>query len=155
MNSRGQETRRRQWLRRATGFLGTIGLAAGSVPFARAVDQGGSVIADISAMKPGEQISLAWRKKPIWVLRRDDNMLSELESTAHLLLLRDPASAVATQQPDYAQNVYRSIRPEYLVVIGICTHLGCVPRLHNENDLSIYLSKLDWRIFLPLPWFKV
>jgi ubiquinol-cytochrome c reductase iron-sulfur subunit len=96
-------------------------------PSARARAQGSPVLIGIDNLAPGQQLSVEWRGKPIWVLHRDDNMLDGLDRPDLLTRLLDPGSLTATQQPGYAQNRYRSIRPEYFVAVGLCTHLGCVP----------------------------
>ena len=91
---------------------------------------------DLSQLKPGQQMTVLWRGKPVWVIRRTAAMLADLSRPNPEL--RDPSSLVP-QQPAYAANAYRSIKPEYLVLIGICTHLGCVPRYEpheNERDLA-------------------
>jgi ubiquinol-cytochrome c reductase iron-sulfur subunit len=77
-------------------------------------------------MAPGQQIVLQWQGKPVFVVRRPPEALERMESPGHADKLRDPDS-LTHQQPDYARNQYRSVNPEFLVVIGICTHLGCVP----------------------------
>jgi len=74
-----------------------------------------------------------WRGKPIWVLRRTQQNLEDLSTSSLLEHLRDPDSEVKTQQPEYTRNAFRSIKPEYLVVIAICTHLGCVPTYRPER----------------------
>ncbi len=70
-------------------------------------------------------VTVAWRGKPIWILRRTPEVLNSLKAIS--VLLADPDSKVESQQPPYASNVHRSIKPEFLVVVGLCTHLGCVP----------------------------
>ncbi|MBS0358912.1 MAG: ubiquinol-cytochrome c reductase iron-sulfur subunit [Proteobacteria bacterium] len=123
---------RRQFLVRATSLLAGIGAAFTAIPFIsswwpsqKAKAEGAPVEVDISHLEPGELMTVEWRGKPVWILRRDKTMLSHLEG--HDDRLRDPDSR-AEQQPDYADNPYRSINPEYLVLIGICTHLGCIPK---------------------------
>lgn len=76
-------------------------------------------------MEPGEQAIVEWRGKPVWIIKRTKDMLKDIDH--HDAELRDPESLV-DQQPEYAKNKYRSINPEYLVLIGICTHLGCSPK---------------------------
>ena len=105
--------------------------AASAVPFVasltpsdRARAAGAPVQADVSKLAVGSMMTVEWRGKPVWILRRTPEMLAALE--AHEKRLADPASD-EPQQPDYATNRHRSISPEYLVVIGICTHLGCSP----------------------------
>jgi len=122
---------RRCFLRRATTAVGGIGLAVSSVPFlsywlpsADVEASGGPIEVDISKMQPTEQLTVVWRGKPIWVIRRTQAMLDTLPSLNHLL--RDPFS-LEDQQPPYAKNMDRSIKPEFFIAIGICTHLGCIP----------------------------
>ena len=124
---------RRKWLI-ATTAGGGVGGAAALYPFVnsfepseRAKAAGAAVEVDISGMKPDEMITVEWRGKPVWVIRRTPEQVSELAKLDGELAdpnsLRDPA----VYTPKYAQNGYRSIKPEYLVVVGICTHLGCSP----------------------------
>lgn len=115
----------------ATSGAGVVAAAATAVPFVasltpseRARAAGAPVEADVSALQPGDMMTVEWRGKPVWILRRTPDMLDGLEPIEAKLV--DPASEVP-QQPDYAANRHRSINPEYLVVIGICTHLGCSP----------------------------
>jgi ubiquinol-cytochrome c reductase iron-sulfur subunit len=79
---------------------------------------------DVGALKPGEKITVQWQGKPVWIVRRDQESIEALASLGDEL--RDPESQVE-QQPPYARNEYRSRKPEFLVVIGLCTHLGCSP----------------------------
>jgi ubiquinol-cytochrome c reductase iron-sulfur subunit len=122
---------RRRFLLTATTVMGGVGLAAASVPFisawlpsAQAEAAGAPVEVDLRPIEPGQQLTVEWRGKPVWIIRRTQEMLTRLQE--HAERLRDPASDV-DQQPDYAKNIYRSIKPEYLVLVGICTHLGCAP----------------------------
>ena len=115
----------------ATSSAGAVAAAATAVPFIasltpseRARAAGAPVEADVCKLAPGEMMTVEWRGKPVWIVRRTPEMVAGLE--AHEDRLADPASGEA-QQPDYAANRHRSINPEYLVVIGICTHLGCSP----------------------------
>ena len=94
------------------------------MPSAKAQAAGASVQVDLSKLAPGQQVTVAWRGKPVWIIRRTLDMLKHLDDDR--ALLRDPDSLVA-QQPTYAENKYRAIKPEYLVLVGICTHLGCSP----------------------------
>jgi ubiquinol-cytochrome c reductase iron-sulfur subunit len=93
-------------------------------PSARARAAGAPVRADISRLEPGQMIRVKWRGKPVWLVRRTDKMLEVLPTLDPQL--RDPESQ-ESEQPAYAQNEYRSIKPEVLVTVGICTHLGCSP----------------------------
>ena len=96
-------------------------------PSARARAVGGTIQFNLSTVKQGEQVTLLWRGKPVWVLHRTKEMLLRLQHDHWLKQLRDPDSTVETQQPVYAKNPTRSLRPEFLVVVAVCTHLGCVP----------------------------
>jgi ubiquinol-cytochrome c reductase iron-sulfur subunit len=123
-------SQRRRLLIATTG-VGAVAAAATAVPFVasltpseRARAAGAPVEADVSKLAPGEMATVEWRGKPVWILRRTPEMLASLESNEQRLV--DAASG-EPQQPDYAVNRHRSINPEYLVVIGICTHLGCSP----------------------------
>lgn len=88
--------------------------------------KGAPVDIDVSKIKPGQQILVVWRSKPIFIVRRTGAELKMLQEGRDIRLLSDPASKVH-QQGAYAQNWHRSIKPEYLVLVGICTHLGCIP----------------------------
>jgi ubiquinol-cytochrome c reductase iron-sulfur subunit len=124
---------RRKWLI-ATTAVGGVGGAVALYPFVtsfepseRAKAAGAAVEVDISGMKPDEMRTVEWRGKPVWLIRRTPEQVTELAKLDGELAdpnsLRDPA----VYTPKYAQNGYRSIKPEYLVVVGICTHLGCSP----------------------------
>lgn len=123
---------RRKWIAMACG-TGAVGAAATAVPFVasftpseRAKAAGAAVEVDIAALPPGEMMTVEWRGKPVWVVRRTPEQLASLKQTA--AEVADPNSE-RTQYPtpEYAKNEYRSIKPEYLVVVGICSHLGCSP----------------------------
>lgn len=123
---------KRTWLI-ASGCAGAVGGIAAAVPFVssfqpseRAKAAGAAVEADISALKPGEKMTVEWRGKPVWIVRRTPEQLAELPNLN--AQLADPKSErKAYPMPGYALNEVRSIKPEYLVVVGICTHLGCSP----------------------------
>lgn len=115
----------------ATSVAGGVAGVAAVVPFVgslapseRAKSAGAPVEVDISKLQPGEMMTVEWRGKPVWIIHRTKEMLDNLAK--HDDKLADPKSE-RRQQPDYAKNEYRSIKPEYLVAIGICTHLGCSP----------------------------
>lgn len=125
------DTSRRRFLTAATTVIGGVGVAYAAAPFigswfpsARAQAMGAPVKIDISKLQPGAQLTVEWRGQPIWVIRRTKEVVDKLPQLDKLL--RDPSSE-HDQQPEYAHNEYRSIKPEYLVLIGLCTHLGCVP----------------------------
>lgn len=100
------------------------------LPSARALASAGAVKVDISRLEPGQQVTVEWRGKPVWIIRRTTEMLAQLKNLRDGL--RDPDSNT-DQQPDYARNIYRSIRPDYLVLVGVCTHLGCTPRYQPHH----------------------
>jgi ubiquinol-cytochrome c reductase iron-sulfur subunit len=133
------ESARRRFLLRVTAGLGGIYTLAAAYPFlasmapsARARAEGAPVEADIAGIAAGELQTVAWRGKPVWILRRTPQMLALLSN--HDDLLADPQSRETSQQPSYCKNPARSIQPEWFVCIGICTHLGCSPtaRLAQE-----------------------
>jgi ubiquinol-cytochrome c reductase iron-sulfur subunit len=137
---------RRTWLL-ATTAAGCAGAAAVAVPFVssfapseRAKAMGASVEVDISALAPGQMQTVEWRGKPVWILRRTPEMLASLEG---LQDLADPQSQ-QDQQPDYARNEHRSIQPEVLVTVGICTHLGCSPVTLPEGTANPSVPA-DWK----------
>jgi ubiquinol-cytochrome c reductase iron-sulfur subunit len=135
---------RRRFLTTATTVIGGIGAAYVSVPFigswepsAKAQAAGGPVEVDISKLEEGQQITVEWRQKPVWVIRRTAAMLDELPQLKSRL--RDPDSEV-DQQPEYCKNVTRSRKPEIFVAVGVCTHLGCVPTYRPDaGSLAV-----DW-----------
>lgn len=127
---------RRRFLINTTSVIGGIGVAAAAVPFvaswapsAKARAAGAPTEADVGQLEAGALMVLEWRGKPVWVIRRTETMLESLK-TDHAKL-RDPESQIQ-QQPNYAKNEYRSIKPEYLVLVGVCTHLGCAPAYRPE-----------------------
>lgn len=110
-----------------------VGTACTSWPFisqmepsAAALAAGGSVTTDLKPVAPGQQIVVVWRSRPVFIVHRTPALLAALREPSLLSRLRDPDSR-EVQQPPYADNWSRSIRPEFLVVVGVCTHLGCVP----------------------------
>lgn len=129
---------RRHFLGVATAVTGGVGAVFAAIPFlsswepsARAQALGAPVEVDIGKLEKGAMLKVEWRGKPVWVVRRNERMLESLDKTEPFL--RDPDSE-QPQQPDYAKNEWRSIRPEYLVVIGSCTHLGCSPLARFDPD---------------------
>ena len=122
---------RRRFLTAATTVVGAVGTGFVLVPFissmqpsAKARAAGAPVRADISKLEPGQMIRVKWRGKPVWLVKRTDEMLQKLPTLVSTL--RDPES-LESEQPPYAQNEFRSIKPEVLITVGICTHLGCSP----------------------------
>ena len=125
---------RRHFLTVATATAASAGIGLAAYPFlaslqpsARASAEGGPVQVDLSLIQPGERITVTWRGKPVWVVRRTEEVLQRMANEEWLAELRDPTSEVTAQQPDYARNATRSISDEYFVAIALCTHLGCVP----------------------------
>ena len=123
---------RRHFLTVATAVTAAVGAGFVAVPFlsslkpsARAQALGAPVEVPIGSMEPGEMVRVLWRGRLVFVLRRSEEMLARLPDT--LSELRDPDSEVVDQQPDYTANATRSVKPEFLVVEGSCTHLGCAP----------------------------
>ncbi|HFG1868289.1 ubiquinol-cytochrome c reductase iron-sulfur subunit [Vibrio cholerae] len=122
---------RRRFLTATTAVVGGLGAVAVAVPFikswnpsAKAKAAGAPVEVEISKLEEGQMVRVEWRGKPVWVVRRSQAVVEGLKS--HENQLRDPNSD-ELQQPNYAQNPYRSIKPEYFIAVGICTHLGCSP----------------------------
>src|SRR5262245_2402757 len=124
---------KRQFLVAATTVAGGMATAAAAVPFVasmlpseRAKAAGAPVEADITGLAPGEMMRVEWRGKPVWVVRRTKEMLDSVQQNDSNVA--DPKSERNKDlTPDYARNEFRSIKPEYLVVVGICSHLGCSP----------------------------
>jgi len=132
--------KRRRYLILGATVVGVAGLAAASLPFiasmepsSRARAKGAPVRVDISKLEPGSQITVGWRGRPVWILRRTEQNLRDLALPALHDQLRDPDSAVTSQQPAYIRDTARSIRPEYFVAVGLCTHLGCIPSYRPDR----------------------
>lgn len=143
---------RRRFLTAATSVVGGAGAVAVAVPFiaswnpsARAKNAGAPVEVNISKAEPGQLIRVKWRGKPVWVVRRTPEMLDGLGQIEDRL--RDPESE-EPQQPSYAQNQYRSIKKEFLVAVGICTHLGCSPS-YLEKDMEEHVDGIESGFFCP------
>lgn len=148
MSSEGVDKGRRRFLTAATTVVGAVGAGYVAAPFvlsmnpsAKAQAAGAPVEADISKLEPGQRLTVEWRGKPVWIVRRTEQNLTDLPGND--AKLQDPASENAAQQPGYAQNAYRSIKPEYLVLVGICTHLGCSPTF--RPDIAPADLGHDWR----------
>lgn len=157
---------RRRMLIASASVVGGAGAVALAVPFitsmspsARAKAAGAPVEADISKLEQGQMVTYEWRGKPVWIVRRTEQALAGLAALDGEL--RDPNSEVETQQPAYAQNAHRSIKKEVLVLIGICTHLGCSPTYRPEVEADwpggffcpCHGSKFDFagRVFSGVP----
>ncbi|GAC1525929.1 MAG: ubiquinol-cytochrome c reductase iron-sulfur subunit [Ramlibacter sp.] len=144
MSDTPADTGKRTWLIAST-CVGAAGAAFTAVPFVssfqpseRAKAAGAPVEVDIAALKPGEKVTVEWRGKPVWILRRTPEMLAGLKKTDSLVA--DPNSErKAYPTPEYARNEHRSIKPEFWIGVGICTHLGCSPtdRLQGGPQASL------------------
>ena len=147
MSAQGVNKYRRRVLVATTSLVGAVGAGFVAVPFISALNPsaaaraaGAPVEADVSQLEPGALLRVKWRGQPIWIVRRTPEMLAALPGNDARLV--DPGSVVP-QQPEYCKNPTRSIKPEYLVAIGICTHLGCSPTFRPEvapDDLGA-----DWK----------
>ena len=133
MSDQQIDSGKRTWII-ASSCVGVVGAGAAAIPFVssfqpseRARAAGASVEVDIGALKPGEKMTVEWRGKPVWVIRRTPEQLAELPKVDGELA--DPKSQRKPDEltPEYARNGYRSRKPELLVVVGICSHLGCSP----------------------------
>ncbi|HNV08107.1 MAG: ubiquinol-cytochrome c reductase iron-sulfur subunit [Dokdonella sp.] len=137
MANDGVDMGRRKFLTATTSVVGGAGIVLAAIPFiqswqpsARAKTAGAPVEVDIGKLETGQMIISEWRGQPIWIIHRSQAQLDALPS--QVPRLRDPDSKVEEQQPKFAQNEYRSRKPELLVMVGICTHLGCSPKFHGE-----------------------
>ena len=149
MSSGEVDKDRRRFLTVATAAVGGAGSIAAAVPFvsylqpsARTKATGGPVEYDISKLRPGEMMIAKWRGKPIWILRRTKESLESLKANADTDKLADPASE-KSEQPPYAKNATRARNPEYLVVEGLCTHLGCSPTYIPEGTSNA--PEVGWK----------
>ena len=142
-DSSSLQPRRRDFVNvAATAFVG-IGAAAAAWPL---IDQmnpdaatfaaGGPIDLDVSKIEPGQQVEVLWRKRPIFVINRPHEALHTLQDPKLIASLADPQSKTP-QQPPYAQNWHRSTKPEYAVLVGICTHLGCIPTFYPQPSASL------------------
>jgi ubiquinol-cytochrome c reductase iron-sulfur subunit len=130
---------RRDFLLLVAGALSGVGLVSAIWPFVDSLEPAEDTIAagapvdiDLSPVKPGQQIIVKWRGRPVFIVRRTPDQLKMLQNAADTGLLRDPNSD-EFQQPTYARNWHRSVNPEYLILVGICTHLGCIPEFKPKD----------------------
>lgn len=144
------DSSKRTWLI-ASSCAGAIGAAAVAVPFISSLEPsekakaaGAAVEADISALKPGQKMTVEWRGKPVWIVRRTPEQLAALKALDPQLA--DPHSERKPSEftPEYARNEWRSIKPEYFVAVGICTHLGCSPSEKFQPGAQSSLPD-DWQ----------
>lgn len=144
--SDGVDTSRRRFLTAATSVVGAVGAVYVAVPFvksmwpsARAQAAGAPVEVDISKIEPGQMLNVEWRGKPVWIVNRTPEMLNSLDELNDRV--SDPQSQ-ASEQPEYAQNQTRSIKDSILIMVAICTHLGCSPK-YRPDVAPADLGK-DW-----------
>ncbi len=144
--SNARDNPRRRFLTGAATVVGGVGAAFAIWPFAsawqpseRAKAIGAPVDVDIAKLEPGARITVKWRGKPVWIVRRTQETIDALVTLDGQM--RDPDSIVP-QQPDYARNRYRSIKPEILVLVGLCTHLGCAPSHIKQGEGAL---GADWK----------
>jgi len=147
MSEQGVDRSKRQFLTTALTVVGAVGTGYIAVPFlsqmqpsTKAKAAGAPVEIDISKLETGQLVRAEWRGKPLWVLNRTPEVLEILATDIEKL--SDPTS-VNSEQPDYAKNEFRSIKPEIFIAVGLCTHLGCSPTFRPEiapNDLGD-----DWK----------
>jgi len=136
MSNNGVNTGRRRFLTAATSVVGAAGAVGVAVPFvgswqpsAKAKAAGAPVKQDISKVEPGQMITVEWRGKPVYVVRRTPAALEAVKKSDSMV--RDPASNESVQ-PAYAKSEFRSIKEEFLVLLGVCTHLGCAPQYQPQ-----------------------
>ena len=136
------EQTRRDFLYLVAGAVGAVGVVASAYtlvqslnPAADVLAAGGPVDVDLSKLAPGQQVVVLWRGRPIFVVNRTPALLKELQDPKLVGRLSDPNSE-ENQQPPYARNWHRSIQPEYAVLVGVCTHLGCIPLFFPNRDAA-------------------
>ena len=151
MSSDSKDNSRRKFLTGSLSIVGGTGVAATLWPFltsmapsAKSKAAGAPVKVDISDLQDGDKIDLIWRKKPIWVVKRTKDMLESINTNEKKH--KDPLSDNTEQQPDFAKNKFRSLKPEILVLEGVCTHLGCNPAYNPDQNnffCACHGSKFD------------
>jgi ubiquinol-cytochrome c reductase iron-sulfur subunit len=150
VDSQSIDTSKRTWLI-ASSCAGAVGVGAAAIPFVssfqpseRAKAAGAAVEADIGGLRPGEKMTVEWRGKPVWIVRRTPEQLAALPTLDGQLA--DPASKRKPSEltPEYARNEGRSIKPEFFVAVGICTHLGCSPSEKFQAGPQASLPD-DWK----------
>jgi ubiquinol-cytochrome c reductase iron-sulfur subunit len=149
------EPTRRDFLYVATAAVGAFGAVAAAVPLidqmnpdAATLAAGAPVDVDLSHLQPGQQMAVGWRERPIFILNRPVNVLQSLQDAKLIDELADPQSA-QLQQPPYARNWHRSIKPEFAVLVGICTHLGCIPLFYPQPNASTPAANWPGGYFCP------
>lgn len=161
MAEQGVSSGRRRFITASAAAVGGIGAVGIAIPFiqsmqpsARAQSAGAPVMVDVSKLEVGQLLKVGsnvpqWRGQPIWIVKRSPEMLAELEKPEHTAQLRDPNSEVLEQQPPYARNPARALKPEIAVLVGICTHLGCSPLFEPEVKPQPFDARWKGGFFCP------
>jgi len=149
MSTDGIDINRRRFLTTTASVVGGAGAVATTIPFISTLSPsaktraiGAPIEVDIGDLQPGGLRIVQWQGKPVWILRRDPSSLEAIRALNSVV--RDPNSE-REQQPEYAKNEHRSVKPEFLVVIGLCTHLGCSPTFVSDEDGDIHNFGSDWK----------
>jgi len=149
------EATRRDFLYIATAMVGAVGAASLLVPLvdqmnpdASTLAAGGPVDLDVSKIPEGGQVVVRWRQRPIFVFHRAKSTLDSMQKPQMVSLLSDPNSE-QLQQPSYADNWHRSVKPEYGVLVGICTHLGCIPLFYPNPSATAPVENWPGGYFCP------
>jgi len=150
-----EEPSRRDFLYIATGTVAAVGAAATLVPLigqmnpdASTLAAGGPVDLDVSKIEPGQQVLIRWRERPIFVFHRTPETIKSLQDPKLVSLLSDPNSEQMQQAP-YATNWHRSIKPQYGILVGICTHLGCIPMFYPQPSATTPVANWPGGYFCP------
>lgn len=153
MSNAPVDNSRRRFLTVATSVVGGVGVIGAAVPFiaswnpsARAKAAGADIEVDISKLEPGQMMRVEWQSKPVWIVRRTQAVLDALAEVEDQL--RDPNSD-EEQQPTFAKNRYRSLKAEYLILLGVCTHLGCSPQHLKDGKFEEYAEGIPEGFFCP------
>ncbi len=148
MSQDGVNNSRRLLLLGSTAAVGAVGAGFVAVPFLaswnpseKAKAAGAPAKVDISKLEPGAMLTAEWRGKPVYIVRRTEEVLGYLDGLNDRL--KDPSNGNKAQQPEYADNLQRSRKPELLVIEGVCTHLGCAPKFHAEVKPEPFDA--DWK----------
>ena len=148
MSQDGVNNSRRLLLLGSTAAVGAVGAGFVAVPFLaswnpseKAKAAGAPAKVDISKLEPGAMLTAEWRGKPVFIVRRTQEVLGLLDGLTDSL--KDPVNGNKAQQPDYADNLHRSRQPELLVLLGVCTHLGCAPKFYAEVKPEPFDA--DWK----------
>lgn len=156
MTQDGSNPGRRRFLAVMTSAVGAVGAVGAVSPFVaswspseKAKALGAPIKVDVSKLSPGAMLVDQWRGKPIFIIRRTEQVLQSLQRADLQAKLADPESKTSAQQPQYAANALRSIEPEWLVVEGVCTHLGCAPKYVPEIQPQTYDANWQGGFFCP------